>query len=420
MFLHNRNNFIQKMKPNTAALFYSGKAITKSGDQTFPFEVDHNFYYLTGINQPNTILLLVKTPNLSHTFLFLEENNPSKALWDGDILSFSDAYLISQINLSNLKNILTFETFLFQMINPLRGSFVDSLEGFYFDLSKQTLDQKASWALEYCQKMASLYPFLQVYNSSSFLFSLRQTKSVYEQTQIQKALDINHQALNYLSKNLKPGMYEYQIAALFHYFLENNQTQKSFETIAASGKNALILHYNKPNCQLKPNDLLLFDAGVTYNHYSSDITRCYPVSGQFSSLQKDIYNLVLKANKEIIAWVKPHHTFTQLNQYGKDILLQGLKEMSLLKEGETIHQYCYHGLGHHLGLDIHDVCNYTGVIGTNSVITVEPGLYLKDLGIGVRIEDNLLITQEGAVNLSKHIPKEVKDIEALMKPFVTH
>ncbi|MCG7201897.1 MAG: M24 family metallopeptidase, partial [Candidatus Phytoplasma mali] len=133
--------------------------------------------------------------------------------------------------------------------------------------------------------------------------------------------DINHQALNYLLKNLKPGMYEYQIAALFHYFLENNQTQKSFETIAASGKNALILHYNKPNCQLKPNDLLLFDAGVTYNHYSSDITRCYPVSGQFSSLQKDIYNLVLKANKEIIAWVKPHHTFTQLNQYGKDILL---------------------------------------------------------------------------------------------------
>jgi Xaa-Pro aminopeptidase len=420
MFLQNRNNFIKKMKPYTAALFYSGKAITKSGDQTFPFEVDHNFYYLTGINQPNTILLLVKSHNLSHTFLFLEENDPSKALWDGDILNFLDASLISQINLSNLKNISTFDTFLFKMINPLRGFIINSLEGFYFDLYKQNLNQKASWALEYCQKINSLYPFLQVYNSSPFLFVLRQTKSIYEQNQIKKALDINHQALNYLLKNLKPGMYEYQITALFNYFLENNQTQKSFETIAASGKNALILHYNSPNCLLKPDDLLLFDAGVTYNHYSSDITRCYPVNRRFSSLQKDIYNLVLKANKEIIAWVKPHHTFMQLNQYGKDILWQGLKELSLIKEGETIHQYCYHGLGHHLGLDIHDVCNYTGFIGKNSVITVEPGLYLKDLGIGIRIEDNLLITQEGAVNLSQHIPKEVKEIEALMQTFVNH
>ncbi|MFB0638080.1 aminopeptidase P family protein [Candidatus Phytoplasma solani] len=416
MFEQNRKNFIDKMKPNTVALFYSGKTIIKSADQTFPFEVNRNFYYLTGINQPNVILLLTKNAHHCQTFLFLEESDPQKVLWDGDLLSFSAASQMAKIALTNVKKIQFFHSFLFQMINPLRNSANFDIDGFYFDLSRQNQAQQAnSWALTFCQKLLSSYPFLKIYNSSLFFMSLRQAKSVYEVNNIKKAISINCQALHKVITSLKPLMYENQITAIFHGFLEANQTKPSFDSIAASGKNVLILHYNRNNSQLMPNELLLIDAGVTYNHYSSDITRCYPISGVFTTLQKQIYNLVLKANKEIIAWVKPEHTFTQLNHYGKTILAKGLKELGLLEDVANIDQYCYHGLGHHLGLDIHDVCNYSDIIGENSVITVEPGLYFKQFNIGIRIEDNLLITKDGAINLSHQIPKEITEIQALMK-----
>ncbi|MBS2126344.1 aminopeptidase P N-terminal domain-containing protein ['Fragaria x ananassa' phyllody phytoplasma] len=417
MFLQNRNNFIKKMKPNTLALFYSGKKIIKSADQYFPFAVNHNFYYLTGINQDNVILLIVKTLHSHKTYLFLEASNSYKMLWDGDVLSFADASQISQINIFHLHQIESFSSFLLQTINPLRSAVVTSLDSIYFDLSRQniSLEQEVSWPSQYSQKLLSLYPFLKIYNSSPLLSSLRQSKSNYEQEQIKKAIHIHQQALSYLLTKIKLPMYEYQVTALFHYFLENKRTNNAFQTIAASGKNALILHYERNHSQLQSNDLLLLDSGVTYNHYSSDITRCYPVSGVFTSLQKKLYNLVLKANKELIAFVKPEHTFAQLNQHGKAILTQGLKELSLLEDGQSINHYCYHGLAHHLGLDIHDVCNYSDIIGENSIITIEPGLYLKKLNIGIRIEDNLLVTKDGAINLSQKIPKEINEIEVLMK-----
>ncbi|WP_349402129.1 Xaa-Pro aminopeptidase [Candidatus Phytoplasma solani] len=418
MFLQNRKNLIKKMKPNAVALFYSGKNIVKSTDQFFPFEVNRNFYYLTGINQPNSILLIKKTPYDCQTFLFLDDRDPQKVLWDGVFLSFTEASKISCIKESNIKKNNIFNSFLLEIINPLRSSFVFSIDIFYFDLLSQyhTSAQEKSQALTFCQKLLSLYPFLKIENSSPFLLSLRQSKSVYEQNQIKKALEINEKALNQLITKIRPLTNENDIAAFFHYFLEKNQTKKSYDTIAASGKNALILHYIRNCSQLMPNEVLLFDAGVNYNHYSSDITRCYPISGVFNPLQKQIYNLVLKANKEIIAFVRPHRTFTQLNHYGKNILAEGLKELSLWKNDDHIDNYCYHGLSHHLGLDLHDACNHSDIIGENSVITVEPGLYLKQFNLGIRIEDNILVTKDGSINLSQKIPKEITEIEALMKP----
>ncbi|CAM12013.1 Xaa-Pro aminopeptidase [Candidatus Phytoplasma australiense] len=419
MFLQNRDNLIQKMEQNTAAVFFSGKKIVKSGDQFFPFEVDHNFYYLTGINQPNSILFIKKTASGSQVFLFLDERDPQKALWDGDLLSFSEASKISCLKEEKIQKNTLFNSFLLETINPLRSFSTASIDAFYFDLSSSSrnLTQENNQALMFCQKLLSLYPFLKIKNSSPFLLALRQSKNLYEQTQIKKALEINAQSLTQLMTQIKPLNNENDVASFFRYFLEKNQTKEAFDTIAASGKNALVLHYIRNSAQLNHNEVLLFDAGVNYNHYSSDITRCYPIGGVFTPFQKQIYNLVLKANKAIISFVRPHHTLAQLNHYGKNILAEGLKELSLWQENDRIDNYCYHGLCHHLGLDVHDVCNYSDIIGENSVITVEPGLYFQKFNLGIRIEDDILVTKNGAINLSQKIPKEITEIEALMKSF---
>ncbi|MGA0448000.1 MAG: aminopeptidase P N-terminal domain-containing protein [Candidatus Phytoplasma pyri] len=419
MFLKNRNNFIGQMKNNTIALFYSGNRVFKSGDQKFSFEVNRNFYYLTGINQENTILLFIKKNNQTQTFLFAAVSDKLTSLWDGEFLSFNEIATIAQIPLSNILNILNLNKFLNQEINFIKNYPQEILKGIYLDLFCLPTEISINWAFKQCKFLSNLYPFLKIYNSSSILFYLRKQKKPEELENIEKALQINHNALINMIKNIKKCKYEYQTDAYYNYYLEKNQTKKSFDTIAACGKNALILHYNKNNSLLNKNELLLFDAGVQYKKYSSDITRCYPISGTFNSFQKQIYNLVLETNKKIIEWVRPYHTFGEFNTYGKDIMTKGLKKIGLFKENTNINQYCYHNLGHHLGLDLHDL-NFSqdDILGENSVVTVEPGLYLPEFNIGIRIEDNILIKNNGAINLSQHIPKEIFEIENLIQKFI--
>ncbi|WP_334330765.1 aminopeptidase P N-terminal domain-containing protein [Candidatus Phytoplasma prunorum] len=419
MFLQNRNNFIGQMKNNTIALFYSGISLFKNGDQKFSFEVNRNFYYLTGINQENTILLFIKKNNQTQTFLFVSVSDQLNLLWNGEFLSFNEISEISKLPLPNILNILSFDKFLNQKINFIKNYPQEILKGIYLDLFCLPSEVSINWALKQFKFLSNLYPFLKIYNSSSIMFYLRKQKKPEELENIKKALHINHNALINMIKNIKKCKYEYQIDAHYNYYLEKNKTKKSFDTIAACGKNALILHYNKNNSLLNKNEILLFDAGVQYKKYSSDITRCYPISGTFNSFQKQIYNLVLETNKKIIKWVMPYHTISELNIYGKDIMTKGLKKLGLFKENTNINQYCYHNLGHHLGLDVHDL-NFSpdDALGENSVFTVEPGLYLSDFNIGIRIEDNILIKNNGAINLSKHIPKEIFEIENLIQKFI--
>lgn len=412
MFLQNRNNVLKNMKDNTIAIFYSGKKMFKSGDQSFPLEVNKNFYYLTGINQANVTLMLIKTTKCIETFLFVEQLSSLKKLWDDDNLSTEEIAINADIPNKNIIDIANFNIFLNKKIN---NNYVNQFEGIYLDLFYSQLEFDCNWALKKAREIKLLYPFLKIYNSAYILLTLRKSKNNQEIHLIKKAIEINNKALMYMLKKIKNCQYEYQTAALYNYYLKNKNTKESFETIAAVGKNALILHYQKNKDILNPNEMLLFDAGVTYKNYSSDITRCYPITGVFNELQKKIYQLVLKTNKKIIEWVKPNYNFKELNKYGKNILSQGMKELGFLKEDENIEQYCYHGLGHHLGLDVHDLKDFDNEIGDNSVITIEPGLYLKQFNIGIRIEDNILVTKNGNINLSSNIPKEIEEIEKLMK-----
>ncbi|MBU1140966.1 MAG: Xaa-Pro dipeptidase, partial [Firmicutes bacterium] len=247
------------------------------------------------------------------------------------------------------------------------------------------------------------------------LAELRTVKDQTEIEQVKKAIEITNQGLFRIMQSLKPGIAEYQAEAEFNYILNQHRVSPSFNTIVAGGKNATILHYVDNAEKISDGNLVLFDLGVACGNYCSDITRVYPVNGKFSDRQKAIYEVVLKANKETIEWLRPGVTLHEFKEYGKAILIEGAKELGLIKEDEEINKYYYHGLGHYLGLDVHDIGNYSAVIPEGALITVEPGLYIAEEGIGIRIEDDVVVTKDGTINLSKSIIKEISDIEAFMK-----
>jgi Xaa-Pro aminopeptidase len=203
--------------------------------------------------------------------------------------------------------------------------------------------------------------------------------------------------------------------AEYNYVLNYHLTQPAFDTIAASGVNATILHYVENQDEVGDTDLILLDLGVELDYYNSDITRVFPVSGTFTDRQKAIYEVVLEANKKTIAWLKAGVTLKEFNDFGKQVLIDGAKRLGLIKEDDEIGTYYYHSLGHYLGLDVHDGGNYSLPIPEGALITVEPGLYIKEEKIGIRIEDDVIVTKDGCINLSESIIKEVVDIEKFMK-----
>lgn len=410
-----RLNYLNKVNKNSVSLFYSGYKKHKSNDQYFKFEVNRNFFYLTNIDQENVCLAIVKGEKTNNTYLFIEKQDPLKALWDGKTLTFEEASKLSNIPLENILDINSLESFLNQLFGISRANTYGEIKDVYFDLEKQNVSMFLNEVEVKANNLRNNYPHLNILNSNRILASLRMIKDKLEVDNIKKAIDITKDALNHLMQTLRPNIYEYEIEAEYNYILNKNATTPSFDTIAASGNNATVLHYIDNNDKINDNELILFDLGVKYNNYASDISRTYPANGKFTERQKQIYEIVLKANKETIKWLKPGRTIKEFNEFGKKILTDGLKEIGLIKSDSEITKYYYHSLGHYLGLDVHDVGLYDMEIKEGTIITVEPGLYIAEEDIGIRIEDDILITKDGNINLSKDIIKEVEDIEKYMK-----
>ncbi|WP_284928214.1 Xaa-Pro aminopeptidase [Candidatus Phytoplasma sp. AldY-WA1] len=408
----NRSLLLSKMKKGSIALFFSN---LNDFSLDLNFALNKNFYYLTGIEEDNSVLLIVKDCyGNEEVFLFLKYHDLLKQKWDGESLSFEKASNLSSIPLMNILNIDILNSFLTRLLNTAQNSKYGLIENFYLDLSNTDLNKKFNLSLLRAEWIQKNYPYINIYDSCNFLINMRVIKNETEIDLIKKAIVFNDKALRAIAKVLKPGMYEYQISAFYHYFLADHDLRPSFNTIIASGKNATILHYNRQKDRIKQNDLVLLDLGVKYNNYASDISFCFPASGKFTSQQKIIYNIVLEANRKIIEWIRPGYTFQEMNKFGKDILKTRLQENGFMKADENIEKYCYHGLGHYLGLDVHDVGNIYEPIKENSVITVEPGLYFEEFNLGVRIEDNILIKKDGNINLTKDVPRKTEDIEFLM------
>lgn len=406
-YINNRKNLSDKLEDNSILVVFAGKAPYKSADETYQFTPNRNFYYLTGIDRENIVLIITKRNGVVSDILFVEEPDPVMARWVGEKMTKVEAKQVSGVaEIEYTKNFLNY-------FSSLLSRF--KYKNIYLDLERQQWDIPMTEAQSFAKLLIERYPHVEINNIFHSISDLRTIKGKEEIEAIRKAIDITKNGLEVMMKNSKPGMMEYQIEAYFDFVLTSEGVKdKAFKTIAAAGKNGTILHYSDNNSKCAENDLILFDLGAQYQYYNADITRTFPVSGKFTERQKQVYNVVLKANEEVAKAVKPGMPFTELNEIAKRILAEGCRELGLIKEETDLIKYYFHGVSHFLGLDTHDVGEREQVLKPGMVFTNEPGLYIAEENIGIRIEDDILVTEDGCEVLSKSIIKTVEEIENFM------
>ncbi len=407
-FVGNRKKFTEKMKDYSVAVFFSNVAPRESLDQSHKFSVDRNFFYLTGINKENMVLVISKVNGVITEQLFIPPVNELYEKWYGILLRHNEAEEISGIS-----SILDREEFENSLASKL--SSMDIYENLYIVTTLATMDEIEDQYKVLAKKVRNQFPTVNILNSLLILMELRVHKQAEEIEEIKASIKYTKEALEFLMKNLKPGMYEYEVRAYYEYQLMLRNSSPSFATIAASGKNAVILHYIDLQNKINDGDMVLCDLGALSNMFASDITRTYPVNGKFSARQKDIYNIVLGAQDVTMDMMKPGVLEKDVNDAVIKYFAKELKVIKLIKDDSEVSKYYYHGIGHPLGLDVHDLRCRDKKIAENNVYTVEPGLYIAEEGIGIRIEDDILVTRDGNINLSKDIIKTVNDIENFMK-----
>jgi Xaa-Pro aminopeptidase len=407
-YTKNRYRLFEKLEDHSLLVLFAGKAPQKSADEAYTFVPNRNFYYLTGMDEPNIIFLAYKTNNKVEEYLFIEKSDPVLEKWIGKSISNEEATEVSGIG--NIQFIDQFESFL------SRTLFTSSLANIYLDLERRELDQITTITQQFASKIQANYPFLQMKNVYPEICEQRVYKTREEIELIKKAIDITYQGIKNVMSHAKSATKEYQLEAYFDFTLRSEGVKEyAFPTICASGQNGTILHYDKNNATIEEESLVLLDLGAQYNYYNADISYTFPVNGKFTEKQKTYYNIVLKALRETTELIKPGVPYAKLNEHTKKILAEECIKVGLIKEESEIGNYYFHGVSHFLGLDTHDVGNYKDLIlQPGMVLTVEPGLYIKEERIGIRIEDDVLVTEDGNEVLSKDIIRSVEDIEAFM------
>lgn len=402
-----RKQMMEQMEEESLLILYSGAPAHISADAYYEFEANRHFFYLTGLRRENMVLLMRKSGGNSRVTLYIEKADPTAERWTGKMVTVEEAKEISQIQ--DVRFVDRFDAEVNYLLNNANVSCC------YFDCFRNQSTDLPDYNLSKAQQFAANYPGVQLRNLWAMASQLRMQKDKDEVALIQQAVDVARQALQYVMTNLKPGMKEYQAQADFEYMVHYLGAEgPSFQTIAGSGKNGCMLHYetNRETCQ--DGSLLLLDLGTRWQGYCSDITRTYPVNGKFTDRQRQVYEIVLRANKEVAAQAKPGMTTRELNDICKKVLAAGCMELGLIEKEEEIGKYYMHGVSHHLGIDVHDVTVEGVKLAPGSVITDEPGLYIDEWEIGIRIEDDLLITEDGCEILSAGIIKEPDEIEAFM------
>lgn len=407
MFENNRKKLIESMKENSLLILFAGSAPYRSADQVYKFTPNRNFYYLTGIDEPNVIVTILKTDKEAIETVYVEREDELMAKWVGRAISKDEASEISGIK--STKYLDEFDSTISSYIDK-RG-----ISKIYLDLERQSINIPSTKAQDMANTLRVKYPHLKIKNIFHKIAKLRMVKNDREVELIQKAIGITKEGILAMAKNLTPGMKEYEVEAYFDFKIKSlGASAHAFSTICAAGKNATVLHYEDNNQEAKDGDLILFDLGAEYDYYCSDISRTIPINGKFTDRQKQIYQIVLNAMKEVEKNTKPGLTLADLNNIAKKALAKGCMEIGLIEKEEEIGKYYFHSVGHPLGLDTHDVWILDSKLEEGAVITNEPGLYIEEEGIGIRLEDDLLVTKDGCINLSKDIPVEIEDIEALM------
>lgn len=410
IFAQRRNQLMDKLEDHSYALFFSGEAIMKSEDECYPFDVNRSFYYYTGIDAEGMILLMAKRNNQITSTMFILPYDELLAKWVGGRMKGDEVKAISEVDY--VRNVETFYDYLSSMYNYER-----SFNGLhvYFDLWRYTAKQDASLAVKLAKYISDMYPSSKVSDLHKYVSAMRMIKDETEVEHLSKAIELTRKGIEAMMHNIRPGMNEMVMEGVFNFTLmRNGCPANSFKTIAAGGKNATVLHYSENNCVLNDNELLLCDLGAQDGFYCADISRTFPVNGKFTKRQKEIYDIVLGAQLMVEANARPGLSIKELNNMVIEYYREELPKHNLMKD---VSEYYFHGIGHMLGLDTHDISNSDRdiVLKPGMVMTNEPGLYIEDECLGIRIEDDILITDDGCINLSANIIKTTEDIEKFMK-----
>ncbi len=419
LFIKNRSNFIAKMKPNTIAILTSNDVKHNNADDVMGFTQNNDLFYLSGIDQEETILVLYPDAfkKENRAILFVKETNEQIKIWDGEKLTKKQATKVSGIQRVEWNQ--DFEMVLQYMAFEADGFYLGHNE----HLKRVTKDQETQQdrMIKWCKDK---YPLHDYYRAAKITRELRPIKSEIEIAFIEKAADISVVSFKRVLKACKSNSKEYELEAELTYNLvKSGATRHAFKPIVASGKNACALHYNTNDAICKDGEMILLDFGVCYANYNSDTTRCFPVNGTFSERQKEVYNSVLHCLKEGSKLLKPGVLPSDYETKMAALVEKELIQLGLLTADEVANQnperplykkYFMHGTAHHIGLDVHDVGLYSRVLEAGMVLTCEPGIYIPEEGIGCRLENDYLITENGNINLTASMPIEIEEIEALM------
>ena len=419
LYNQNRARFIKKMKPNSIAIFPSNLNLPENGDAQYAFRPNSDILWLSGIRQEKTMVVLYPdNPDVNaREILVLLRPNEHLEKWEGHKLRKEEATAISGIK--NVQWSDTFDAQLHVMMHQADVVYLNSNENDRLDLSIPRLD------LAYVTKIKEQYPLHQYERAAKITRELRAIKTKEEIAVTQEAVDITEKAFRRVMQFIKPGVMEYEIEAeITHEFLRNRATRHAYGNIIASGDRARILHYVENNQVCKNGELILMDFGAEYGNYCADMTRTIPVNGKFTKRQKDVYNACLAVHNYAKSILKPGISIlaytVKVNVYMEQQLVNlGLISKAYIKNQDPANpayrKYFYHGVTHHLGIDVHDIGTKHLPIKEGMLFTVEPGIYIEEEQMGIRIENNIWITKTGHVDLFKNIPITVEEIERCMK-----
>jgi len=419
LFTKNRERFINSMQKNSIAIFVSNDEIPSNGDALFPFKQNSDLFWLSGVTQEDSMVILFPDnpdPKFREV-LVLVRPNELKEKWDGKRLRVSEAQATSGI-----KSIVWLDS-----IDAMLQTWIHLADTIYLDTNEN--DRKASLVrtrdYRYVDEIQSRYPLHNYMRAAKIMKELRGIKTEEEIEMMQKAIDITDVAFRRLLKFIRPGVMENEIEAeIYHSFLSQKSNGPAYGSILASGDRARTLHYVANNEECKDGELILMDFGAEYGGYNADLTRTVPVNGKFTRRQKAVYNACLHLHDYAKSILKPGITIVEYtDKVGEEATQQFLK-IGLIKksdvknedpENRAYRKYLYHGISHHLGVDVHDLGTRTAPVKAGMLFTVEPGIYIEEERMGVRIENNIWLTRNGHKDLMKNIPITVEDIEALMK-----
>jgi Xaa-Pro aminopeptidase len=419
LFIQNRARFIAKMKPNSIAIFPGNPVLSANGDTQYVYIPNSDVLWLSGVVQEKSMVILYpdNPDETAREVLVLLRPNEHLEKWEGHKLRKDEGTAISGI--ANIQWLDAIDPVLQVMMHHADTVYLNSNENDRLDPSLFRPD------LEYVHQLMKKYPLHHYERAARIIKELRAVKTAWEIAITQRAVDITEKAFRRVMQFIKPGVMEYELEAeITHEFLRNRATRHAYGAIIASGDRARILHYVENNQECKDGELILMDFGAEYGNYAADLTRTIPVNGKFTDRQKEVYNAVLDVHNYAKGILKPGISIVDYTKKVSEEMERQLLKIGLLTEDQVKNQdpdnpaykkYFYHGVSHHLGLDVHDVGTRVLPVEKGMLFTIEPGIYIEEEQMGIRIENNVWITEEGNIDLFKNIPITVDEIEAAMK-----